>query len=90
MYLETKRLVISKEEFQSYHSVGKAFIVLQSKMTVLLSIADYGDLKRACITQKNTPGGAELSPALVGEIKAAENFDSLLDVLVCCPYWTYE
>ena len=88
LQIETKVKLISKEEFESYN-VGKAFIVLQTKMRALLIKANYGDLRRACITQKNNPGGAELSPELVGEIKAAENFDSLLDLLVCSPYWSW-
>ena len=88
LLIETEVKVVSKEEFQSYN-VGKAFIVLQTKMRALLIKANYGDLKRACITQKNNPDGAELSPKLVGEIKAAGNFDSLLDLLVCSPYWSW-
>ena len=88
LLIENKVNVTSKEEFQSYN-VGKSFILLQTKMRALLTKANYGDLRRACIAQKNNPGGAELSPKLVDKIQAAENFDSLLDLLVCSPYWSW-
>ena len=87
--LDGKSMTISKEEFQSYDSVGKAFIALQTKMKILFRKADYSNLRIACIAQKNNPDGAELSQVLVGEIKAAENIDELIDVLVCSPYWSW-
>ena len=88
LLIETTVKVTSKEEFQSYN-VGNAFIVLQTKMRALLVKSNYGDLRRACITQRNNPGGAELSPELVDEIQAAEDFDSLLDLLVRSSYWSW-
>jgi len=87
--LETRSMVISKKEFQKYNHVGKAFIVLQTKMRVLLKSEDYGDLRRACIAQINTPGGAELSEELTDQISATRNIDDLFDLLVRSPYWSW-
>ena len=89
MCVETESLVVSKEDFSTYDTVSEAFIALQTKMRALLIKAHFGDLRRACIAQKNTPGGVELSPNLVGEIKRAKNIDDLLDLLVDSPYWSW-
>jgi len=89
IHVGTKSLVISKEEFESYNDVGKAFIALQTKMRLLLKKADYGDLRRACITQMHNPGGAELSQKMVDQILATQNIDDLFDLLVCSPYWSW-
>ena len=37
----------------------------------------------------HNPGGAKLSPKLVEQILATQNIDDLLDLLVCCPYWSW-
>jgi len=82
-------LVISKKEFESYNDVGKAFIALQPNMRLLLKKADYGDLRRACISQMHNPGGAELSQKMVEQILTKQNIDDLFDLLVCTPYWSW-
>jgi len=89
IHVDTKSLVISKEEFESYNDVGKAFIALQTKMRLLLKKANYGDLRRACIIQMYNPCGAELSQKLVDQISATQNIDDLLDLLVRSPYWNW-
>ena len=89
VFIDTKSLVITKEEFESYNDVGKAFIALQTKLKALFKRADYGDLRRACIAQMRNPGGAKLSPKLVKQISARQNIDDLFDLLVCCPYWSW-
>ena len=89
IHLDTKSFVISKEEFESYNDVGKAFIALQTKLKGLFKKADYGDLRRACIVQMHNPGGAKLSPKLGEQILATQNIDDLFDLLVCCPYWNW-
>ena len=88
-YIENKSLVITKKEFESYNNVGKAFIALQTKMKKLFKKADYGDLRIACIAQKQNPGGAKLSPKLVEQISARQNIDSLFELLICTPYWSW-
>ena len=82
-------MLISKEEFESYNDVGKAFIALQTKMELLLKKADYRALRRACILQMRNPGGADLSQNLVEQISTRQNIDDLLDLLVCSPYWSW-
>ena len=89
MHTDTKSLVISKEEFDGYHDVGKAFVALQTNMRRLLEKSNYGDLRRACITQMHNPGGAELSETMVGQISARKSIDELFDLLVCSPYWSW-
>ena len=58
-------------------------------MKTLLKTADYGDLRRACIAQMHNPGGAKLSPKLVEQISVTQIIDSLFDLLVCSPYWSW-
>ena len=82
-------MIVSEEEFQNFNSVGKAFIVLQTKMKALFKSADFGDLRRACIAQIHNPDGVELSSHLVEKIKETQNVDDLFDLLVCSPYWSW-
>ena len=89
MYVDVDSLVVSKEDFEEYDHVGNAFIVLQTNMRALLKKADCVDLRRACIAQMRNPGGAELSQELVKEISKTQNTDSLFDVLVLSPYWSW-
>ena len=86
---DTKSLVITKEEFESYNDVGKAFIALQTKMGTLLKSATFPAIRRACIAQMHNPGGADLSQSLVQQISRTQNIDDLLDLLVCIPYWSW-
>ena len=58
-------------------------------MIRLLKKSDYGNLRRACITQIHNPGGAELSDTMVEQILARHNIDELFDLLVCSPYWSW-
>ena len=81
--------IVSKEEFQNYNHVGKAFIVLQTKMRRLLKKANCGDLRRACIAQMHNPDGAELTPNLIEKISLTQNIDDLFDLLVRTPYWSW-
>ena len=86
--LETKSQVVSKEEFESYN-VRKAFIVLQTKMCAILKKANFGDIRRACISQMHTPDGVEFSEEFVYHIIKTTNTDDLFDQLVCSPYWSW-
>ena len=81
-------MVISKEDFESYNDVGKAFIGLQTKIRALFKKVDHGTYshKDLYIAQMHNPGGANLSPTLVEQISATQNIDDLFDLLVCCPY----
>ena len=47
LYLDAKSMVVSKEEFQSYENIGRAFIVLQTKMMTHFRKADYSNLRIA-------------------------------------------
>ena len=82
-------MIISEEQFRNYKSVGKAFIVLQTKMKALFKKADFFDLRRACIAQVHNPDGAELTPDLVEKIAVTKNIDDLFDLLARSPYWSW-
>ena len=77
-----------EEKFDSF-DVSEAFVMLQTKINALLIHSHLGSLKRACIVQMKTPGGAELSQELVDKIKKAKNVDELMDLLVDSPYWSW-
>ena len=81
--------MISKEEFEKYNHVGRAFIVLQTKIRALLKNANFGDLRRACIAQMHNPDGAKLTQELVKQILMTQNVNDLFDLLVCSPYWSW-
>ena len=81
--------MISKEEFEKYNHVGRAFIVLQTKMQTLLKDANFGNLRRACIAQMHNPDGAKLTEELVKQILMTRNVNDLFDLLVCSPYWSW-
>ena len=66
-----------------------AFIKLQTKLTKMLVKADFLSLRRACIAQQRTPGGAQLSEQLETEIRHAKDTNMLLDSLICSPYWSW-
>ena len=82
-------MIISEEEFAKCDSVGVAFLKLQAKVTAMLMKANFPSIRRACIVQRNTPGGAQLPEQLIEKILNTQNFDMLLDVLVCSPYWSW-
>ena len=87
--IDAKSLVISKEEFESYNDVGKAFVALQTRMSLLLEHAKFAPVRRACITQMHNPGGAELSQHFVEQISRTQNIDNLIDLLVCSSHWSW-
>ena len=90
IHLDAKTMVITKEEFQKYsNDVGKAFIVLQTRMKALLKSANCGDLKNACVAQMHNPSGVELSQELIDKILATESSDKFYDLLVRSPYWSW-
>lgn len=88
-YVDAQSLVISKEEFESYGDVGKAFIKLQTKLCIILKNENFPAVRRACITQMHNPGGAELSEKLINQISSKQNIDDLFDELVQSPYWSW-
>ena len=89
IHIDAKSLVISKEEFESYNDVGKAFVALQTRMSLLLEHAKFPPVRRACITQMSNPGGAKLSQNLIEKIANTQNIDDLFDLLIFSPYWSW-
>ena len=81
--------MISKEEFEKYNHVGRAFILLQTKVRALLKDANFGDLRRACIAQMHNPDGAKLTQEFVKQILTTKDVNDLFDLLVCSPYWSW-
>jgi len=89
-YTESTNMIISEEEFATCDTVSDAFLKLQAKLTkILTAAADFPSIRRACITQKSTPGGAHLPEQLIEKILSTRNINMLLDVLVCSPYWSW-
>ena len=58
-------------------------------MRRLFKKSDYGDLRRACLTQMHNPGGAKLSQSFIEQILRTQNLDDLFDLLVVSPYWSW-
>ena len=80
----TRNLEISK-----FDSIREAFISLTSNVSKLLENEYFPPIRRSCIEQMKTPYGAQLSPDMIQKIKAANDLNALLDILVDCPYWSW-
>ena len=70
-------------------SITEAFISLTANISKLLQNEDFYAIRRSCIEQMKTPNGAQLSPDMIQKIKAANDLNALLDILVDCPYWSW-
>ena len=88
-YVENANTIISKEEFSKCKNVRVAFLKLQTKLTTMLMKANFLSIRRGCIAQQKTPGGAQLPEKLKTDISNAQNIDMLLDALVDSPYWSW-
>ena len=89
MYVDPDSLVVSKETFEKYNNVGKAFNVLQTKMIALLRKVNFYYLRRACILEKHHTHDVKLTQELVKQILMTKNIDDLLDLLVCTSYCSW-
>ena len=76
-------------DISKFDSIREAFISLTSKVSRLLQNEDFPPIRRSCIEQMKTPSGAQLSPDMIQKIKAANDLNALLDILVDCPYWSW-
>jgi len=54
-----------------------------------LALANFSDMKRACIEQMNSPNGAQLPPDLVAKVKSSETLDELFIALAESAYWSW-
>ena len=81
--------IITKEEFKKFGNVGEAFTALQANMTKLVRKADHLIIRRACILQTKTPGGAHLPGELKTQLSTTQNVDMILDVLALSDYWSW-
>jgi len=87
--IDSDEYITSKEEFESFEDVGKAFTNLQVKMTNLLKRADHSILRNACIAQKNSPNGVYFSQDLETQLNKTENVETMLDVLIRSSHWSW-
>ena len=76
-------------DISNFDSIREAYISLTSNVNKLLQNEYFPAIRRSCIEQMKTPSGAQLSPDMIQKIKAASDLDSLLDILVDCPYWSW-
>ena len=76
-------------DFSKFESISSAFICLISTVTEFFESKKFYTIRRACIAQIKSPGGAQLPPDVVQKIKNAENLDALLDTLTDTKYWSW-
>ena len=76
-------------DISEFDSIREAFISLTSNVSRLLQNEYFPPIRRSCIEQMKTPSGAQLSPDMIQKIKAANDLNALLDILVDCPYWSW-
>ena len=89
LQMEKKQLSNLSFDISKFDSIGEAFISLTSNVSKLLQNEDFYSIRRSCIEQMKTPSGAQLSLDIIQRIKAADNLNYLLDILVDCPYWSW-
>ena len=80
---------VSNFDISEFHSITDAFLHLTTCISKQIQNKDFGDIKRACIAQASTPGGAQLPPDMKERIRASKNLNALLDTLVDSPYWSW-
>ena len=84
-----KQKEILQPDFSKCKNVSAAFVSLTSTVTRFLEYENFHILRRACITQINSPNGAQLPPDVVQKVQNAENLDALLDILATTQYWSW-
>ena len=89
LQVERKQEATLSFDISKFDSIREAFISLTSNVSKLLENKDFPPIRRSCIEQMRTPSGAQLSPDMIKKIKAANNLNALLDILVDCPYWSW-
>ena len=79
----------TKDDISEFDSIREAYISLTSNVCRLLENEYFPPIRRSCIEQMKTPSGAQLSPDTIQKIKATNDLNALLDILVDCPYWSW-
>ena len=79
----------STVSFEIFDTVTEAFTFLTSKIKSQLTKADFYDIRRACIEQRKTPSGAQLSSEVETKVKLCTNIDTLFDALAESPCWNW-
>ena len=89
LQVEGKQEATLSFDISKFDSIGEAFISLTSNVSKLLENEYFPPIRRSCIEQMKTSSGAQLSPDMIQKIKAANDLNALLDILVDCPYWSW-
>ena len=87
--MQKKQESTQRFDISNSYSITEAFISLTTNISKLLQNEDFYAIRRSCIAQMKTPNGAQLSPDMIQKIKAANNLNALLDILVDCPYFSW-
>ena len=69
--------------------IPAAFALLTGKISKLLKKADFFALRRAILQHKNVPKGVQLPDDLYKSIRAAQDLDTLLDLLADSKHWSW-
>ena len=76
--------------FSDYDDIQAAFLRLTAEVCKLLKKADFSTLRRGMIVaHKNVPKGMQFPDDLYQSIRATQNIDSLLDLLVESKHWSW-
>ena len=77
------------EDFSKCKTPRKAFHKLSAKMRIILSRADFNDIRRVCIQDANSPDGIELPSHIVDAISSTKDINELFDTLANSHYWNW-
>ena len=82
-------LDISSVSFLDCEDISVAFSRLTAKVFKLLEKVNVNTLRRAIVQQRRVPRGVQLPDNLCQSIKAAQDLDTLLDILIESDYWSW-
>jgi len=75
--------------FATFDNIRDAFAFLTSSLRSQLAKADFSDIKRVLIEQRESPDAVQLPQELVAKVKSSSGVDALFSDLTESDYWNW-
>ena len=75
--------------FATFDNIRDAFAFLTSSLRSQLAKADFSDIKRVLIEQRESPDAVQLPQELVAKVKSSSGVDALFNDLTESDYWNW-
>ena len=76
-------------DFSDCDDIPAAFSLLTAEISKMLKRSDFFALRRAIVQQRKVPKGVQFPDDLYQSIKAAQDLDTLLDLLADSKHWSW-